>query len=724
MATSILALARCSSGFHRAIRSSSLSIRPLKPYLCSPFSSSASPAAAATVAAESNNTKHSSTLSIKLPSAFALVGASILGGYCLGTSHSEHWNELQKNRELPKGERGCCSCDATSPATAAKVELTEAQTALSAKLQKIAGKDHVYDGMKESSKNAPFLKGARLGHGTALCIVQPGTVREAVKCLQEIVDAGCVVLPQGSNTGLTGGSVPRNDTPDTRPAVVLSMKRLDAHFPIDDGHRVVCLAGCGISTLASSILSWFPDRESHSILGSTFLNPTTAAGVAFGSGGVYVRKGPARTDRALYCKVSRNKWGENVVTVVNTLGVEGLEDSDFQEQPGEDHDAVGALDVYSNDVRQGFRRSMAMSSDSIHGRAKASDSNYQNTVCECTQEVSRYNADLAGEDCNRSEGKVVILATVHDTFPVPKKKRVFWVSFPDMETTLSFRREVCLNNPKDLPISCEYMDRDSVDIIDRSGRITTHMIKYLGMGDIMGFLWGIRVAVEGLPFSWAPLICDKLLHTFNNLVPKAIPGKFMQAGKDWDHHCLVAVGEFGDGTLDRFMDRMDAFVKKHNDKIVADKSMSGKIVSVVEADSPSEVNALNAFRFVAAVAFKTYCVGEDIQGISVDYALPKNGGLAPPLEGATPLKRMRYSHFGCNVVHEDIAYALGVDTHEEKMAFKHGVEGEGGKLPAEHGHGTEYHAPESAQNRWMGMDPLNVLNPGVGGLSTLPKYGK
>ena len=66
-------------------------------------------------------------------------------------------------------------------------------------------------------------------------------------------------------------SVPRNDTTDTRPAVVLSMKRLDTHFPIDDGKRVVCLAGCGISTLATSIQSWFPDRESHSILGSTFI---------------------------------------------------------------------------------------------------------------------------------------------------------------------------------------------------------------------------------------------------------------------------------------------------------------------------------------------------------------------------------------------------------------------------------------------------------------------
>lgn len=438
-----------------------------------------------------------------------------------------------------------------------------------------------------------------------------------------------------------------------------------------------------------------------------------------------MRKGPARTDRALYCKVSRNKWGENIVTVVNTLGIGGLEDADYQQNSGDD--AVKALDVYANDVRQGFKRTMAKSTNSKDGRAKASDSNYQNTVCECTKEVSRFNADTVGEDCNRSEGKVVILATVHDTFPAPKEKRVFWVSFPDMETTLAFRREVCLNNPKDLPISCEYLDRDSVDIIDRSGRIATYLIRYLGMGDIMGALWGIKTSIAGLPFSWAPLICDKLLHTFNNWVPEAIPGKFMTAGREWDHHCLVAAGEFGDDTLVRFMDRMNAFVKKHNDRLVADeKDVGGKIVSIVEAESTSEMTALNAFRFVAALAFKTYVVGEDIQGISVDYALPKNGGLAPPLapSAATPVRRMRYSHFGCNVVHEDIAYELGVDTHKEKMSFKHIVEEEGGKLPAEHGHGTEYHAPESAQKRWMKMDPLNVCNPGVGGLSTLPKYGK
>ena len=79
--------------------------------------------------------------------------------------------------------------------------------------------------------------------------------------------------------------------------------------------------------------------------------------------------------------------------------------------------------------------------------------------------------------------------------------------------------------------------------------------------------------------------------------------------------------------------------------------------------------------------------------------------------------RCRYSHFGCNVVHEDVAWKAGVDVEERKMKIKKLVEKEGGSLPAEHGHGTEYVAPPETRQRWMKMDPRNVLNPGVGGLS-------
>ena len=179
-------------------------------YFSSSSATNSMPASAAASNTHCNNnqsqpTPTSNNRSINLPTAFALTGAALLGGYCLGTSHSNQWNEINKNRELPKGERGCCSCEDAPSSSSRELQLTESQTQLTSKLQRIVGKSHVHDGLKETSTNALFLKGERLGHGTALCIVQPGTIREAVQCLQEIVDAGCVVLPQGSNTGLTGG---------------------------------------------------------------------------------------------------------------------------------------------------------------------------------------------------------------------------------------------------------------------------------------------------------------------------------------------------------------------------------------------------------------------------------------------------------------------------------------------------------------------------------------
>eukprot|EP00549_Striatella_unipunctata_P025846 CAMPEP_0118675120 /NCGR_PEP_ID=MMETSP0800-20121206/1273_1 /TAXON_ID=210618 ORGANISM="Striatella unipunctata, Strain CCMP2910" /NCGR_SAMPLE_ID=MMETSP0800 /ASSEMBLY_ACC=CAM_ASM_000638 /LENGTH=163 /DNA_ID=CAMNT_0006570403 /DNA_START=240 /DNA_END=731 /DNA_ORIENTATION=+ len=161
------------------------------------------------------------------------------------------------------------------------------------------------------------------------------------------------------------------------------------------------------------------------------------------------------------------------------------------------------------------------------------------------------------------------------------------------------------------------------------------------------------------------------------------------------------------------MSRMKEFISKHDKDAILIHECQGK----------SEDLGLTAFRFVAAPAFRTWCVGEGTQGISVDYALPKNGGQAPLVKGASPLKRMRYSHFGCNVVHEDLAYPVGVDVHAEKMTLKKTVEEQSkGKLPAEHGHGTEYVAPPETQQRWKKMDPLNVFNPGIGGLSPQYRY--
>jgi D-lactate dehydrogenase len=185
----------------------------------------------------------------------------------------------------------------------------------------------------------------------------------------------------------------------------------------------------------------------------------------------------------------------------------------------------------------------------------------------------------------------------------------------------------------------------------------------------------------------------------------------MDLGRKMDHHVAMTVGDF-DGSLDRFLKRLEDFREENGENAI-----------VHECTSKSQKSSLDAFRFVAAPAFRTWCVGQAVQGFSVDYALPKNGGQTPSLSSVAPLKRMRYSHFGCNVVHEDLAYAPGVDIHAVKMQLKKSVEHEcGGKLPAEHGHGTEYHAPEKTRQRWKDMDPLNVMNPGIGGLSSKYRY--
>ena len=57
--------------------------------------------------------------------------------------------------------------------------------------------------------------------GRALAVARPGTVDEVAAVLRACAGAGIGVVPQGGNTGLVGGSVPRDGE------VVLSMLRLD-----------------------------------------------------------------------------------------------------------------------------------------------------------------------------------------------------------------------------------------------------------------------------------------------------------------------------------------------------------------------------------------------------------------------------------------------------------------------------------------------------------------
>src|SRR3954454_17758492 len=76
--------------------------------------------------------------------------------------------------------------------------------------------------------------------GTTTCVVRPGSADEVAAVLGACGSFGAAVVPQGGNTGLVGGSVPRGGE------VVLSLGRLDWLGAVDPVAAQVT-AGAGVT---------------------------------------------------------------------------------------------------------------------------------------------------------------------------------------------------------------------------------------------------------------------------------------------------------------------------------------------------------------------------------------------------------------------------------------------------------------------------------------------
>jgi len=80
--------------------------------------------------------------------------------------------------------------------------------------------------------------------GTARAVVRPGSVEEVSDVMRLSSQAGAAVVPQGGNTGLVGGSVPRGGE------VLLSLRRLDDVEPVDaEAGEVSCGAGATLAAV-------------------------------------------------------------------------------------------------------------------------------------------------------------------------------------------------------------------------------------------------------------------------------------------------------------------------------------------------------------------------------------------------------------------------------------------------------------------------------------------
>jgi FAD/FMN-containing dehydrogenase len=95
------------------------------------------------------------------------------------------------------------------------------------RFEAIVGASHV---IANTSGMEGFLgEPRRRFHGSALCVVQPGSTREVAATLGICNELGIPVVPQGGNTGLVGGQVPV----DKGQEIVLSLRRLKALREID-----------------------------------------------------------------------------------------------------------------------------------------------------------------------------------------------------------------------------------------------------------------------------------------------------------------------------------------------------------------------------------------------------------------------------------------------------------------------------------------------------------
>jgi FAD/FMN-containing dehydrogenase len=102
-------------------------------------------------------------------------------------------------------------------------------TDLAAALRAAVGTEHV---LTDADLRASFeTDWTRRWSGHATAVVRPASTEQVAEVMAACDAAGAAVIPQGGNTGLVGGSVPR--AVGGRPQVVLSLLRLREIDPVD-----------------------------------------------------------------------------------------------------------------------------------------------------------------------------------------------------------------------------------------------------------------------------------------------------------------------------------------------------------------------------------------------------------------------------------------------------------------------------------------------------------
>lgn len=546
--------------------------------------------------------------------------------------------------------------------------------ALLARLRDVVGRRHLLAG---ASATRRFRKGYRFGGGPVLAVVRPGTLLELWRALQAVVDAGCIVILQAANTGLTGGSTPDGDDYD-RDIVLVNTLRITGVQLIDGGRQAICLPGATLDALEKALAPL--GREPHSVIGSSCIGASVLGGICNNSGGALVRRGPAYTELALYAQVD----ADGRLRLVNHLGI----------ALGDDPERILSR-LQAGDYRD---------EDIVRDPAQAaSDPDYAEQVRQVDAPTpARYNADPSRlHEASGCAGRLAVFAVRVDTFP-QEAATVFYIGSNDPRDLTGLRRDL-LTAPGRLPISGEYIHRDAFDIGAKYGKDVFLLIDRFGTDKVPAAFalksridgWCERIGLRG--------VADHVLQALSALWPEHLPRRLREYRR-YEHHLLLKVS------------MEDARATRE----LLERFFAGKAAGFIECDADEGRKAF-LHRFAVASAAVRYrethrSSVEDI--VALDIALRRDDRdwvetLPADIDDAIVTK-LYYGHFFCHVFHQDYIVKKGRDPLAMEHRMWELLDARGAEYPAEHNVGHLYRAKPALAAFYRSLDPGNRFNPGIG----------
>jgi D-lactate dehydrogenase len=547
------------------------------------------------------------------------------------------------------------------------------------RLKSVVGRKYVYT---RKSKTAYFRSGFRSGFGEALAVVFPGTLLEQWEVLSYCVEAECAIIIQASKTGLTEGSCPSGFDYD-RSVIIINTNRLRKIILLDGGKQVLAFPGATLHELEQILKPL--GRAPHSVIGSTTIGATIVGSIANNAGGALCKRGPSYTELSLFAQVDSS----GQLRLIDHLGIRNL---------GESPEAI-------------FRKlenGLIDDTDLERLDALASDREYADRIRDIDSGTpNRYNADPRRLfEVSGSAGKVAAFAVRVDSYPLPKRKQVFFLGTNDPEHFTILRRHI-LKRFKELPEMCEYMNREIFDVAEKYGKDVFLSIKHIGTRRLP-IAYKLKSAIE-YRLNKVPclpkFLPDIFLHFVSHLFPQHLNGRLIEFRDRFKHYLILNMADDGIAEARQYIE--DEWIQLEG-------------VDYFECD-PKEQEAVLLHRFAAAGAAIRYQnihqkTTEEV--LALDIALRGNDPdwveTIPPELHEQLVLALTYGHFLCHVFHQDFIFKKGVDLKVVKAMMLKRLKDKGAKFPAEHNVGHMYRAEETLRTFYAQLDPTNTFNPGIG----------